>query len=129
MSSIRNAHSLDRSSGSIRNYFSRGIAAIISLQDQILVWPTLEDRQEHSRLKEQVGFKGCVGFVDGTAVSFCQRPTHNGDHFFDRNKEYSLSVQVFLQCKKKDYFPVYRILILRYGKAMLDENRKSLNGS
>jgi len=46
------------------------------------------------------GFKGCIGFVDGTTFPIFQRPGFNGKTFFDRKKHYSLNVQVICDCDK-----------------------------
>jgi nicotinamide mononucleotide adenylyltransferase len=104
MSSLRNARLWDRSSGSLRNYFDRGIKAILSLEQQYLSWPTPEERRAHSEYMAQLGFPGCIGFVDGTTIKFEQRPGHHGDYFHDRHDDYSLNIQVICDATRKILF-------------------------
>lgn len=91
----------DRADGSCANYISRVVVALVSLRSRYLSWPTKEQRNTHSSKMALQGFPGCIGFVDGTTVPLSERPRHQGDHYYDRNGQYSLNVQVICNTDRK----------------------------
>lgn len=40
------------------------------------------------------GFKGCIGFIDGTTFPLSQKPAVDGECYFDRKSRYSINAQV-----------------------------------
>mmetsp|Transcript_1434 Transcript_1434/g.2340 ORF Transcript_1434/g.2340 Transcript_1434/m.2340 type:complete len:249 (+) Transcript_1434:147-893(+) len=61
-----------QSYGSVNNFTSRTIEAILSKRDEEIHWPSPEERAEISdRFDRMHGLKGCVGVVDGTSDHTC----------------------------------------------------------
>ncbi|KAG0211263.1 hypothetical protein BGX33_004415 [Mortierella sp. NVP41] len=96
----RLAESWNRSEGSCTNYTSRVVQALLSLKDRFVSWPTPVQRRLHSTMARK-GFRNCVGFVDGTTVSFFERPNFQGDFYYERHGQYSLSAQVVCGVDRK----------------------------
>ncbi|ETL91203.1 hypothetical protein L917_10230 [Phytophthora nicotianae] len=42
----------------------------------------------------QSGFRGCVGFIDGTTIPLSQKPAVDGECYFDQRHHYSVNAQV-----------------------------------
>ncbi|KFH68198.1 hypothetical protein MVEG_05017 [Podila verticillata NRRL 6337] len=94
MAITRLSHQWKRSEGSCINITNRVIKALLSLSDQFTAWPSPEFRAGHSRFMSKQGFSGCVGFVDGTTIPLSHHPDEEGDFYYDRHGDYSLSLQV-----------------------------------
>jgi DDE superfamily endonuclease len=43
----------------------------------------------------------CIGYVDGTHVNLEEAPTMDRESYFDKNKNYSLQVQIICDPKKR----------------------------
>jgi hypothetical protein len=65
-----------------------------------LKWPDSLRRAKILAVMKNKGFKGCVGFVDGTTFPIFQRPGKDGEVFFNRKKRYLLNAQVICDCNK-----------------------------
>ncbi|EFP82516.1 uncharacterized protein PGTG_08472 [Puccinia graminis f. sp. tritici CRL 75-36-700-3] len=78
----------------------RVIEALISLGRRYVVWPDAARRAEISEVMSREGFRGCVGFVDGTTIPMFQRPGYDGEVFFDRKRRYSINAQIICDCDK-----------------------------
>ncbi|EFP79524.2 uncharacterized protein PGTG_05845 [Puccinia graminis f. sp. tritici CRL 75-36-700-3] len=74
--------------GTVVKASRRVIRAINNLSEKYLTWPDKVRRKEISDVMKCEGFKGCVGFVDGTTIPLYQRPSIDGEVFFDRKKRY-----------------------------------------
>jgi hypothetical protein len=94
MSPIRFGLFWGRSPNACRDFYTRGIQAILSLTHQFVAWPSPTKRAAHSDSMAAKGFSGCVGFVDGTTIPFSERPEVMGDFYFDRKNDHSLNAQV-----------------------------------
>jgi hypothetical protein len=58
-------------------------------------WPNAEGRKLISnRVYEKNGVPDCVGLIDGTHLILSQRPTIDGETYFNRKKTYSFNVQL-----------------------------------
>ena len=96
----RFSRNLNVGRGTMVKVSRRVIEALISLGPKYLKWPDSSRRKEISDVMKMEGFEGCVGFVDGTTFPIFQRPSFNGEVFFDRKKSYSLNAQVICDCDK-----------------------------
>ncbi|EFP83358.2 uncharacterized protein PGTG_08544 [Puccinia graminis f. sp. tritici CRL 75-36-700-3] len=74
--------------------------AIKDLSEKYLIWPDKDRQKEVSDVMKGEGFEGCVGFVDGTTIPLYQRPSIDGEVFFDRKKHYSINCQVICDCDR-----------------------------
>ncbi|CCX34612.1 Similar to Putative nuclease HARBI1; acc. no. Q96MB7 [Pyronema omphalodes CBS 100304] len=97
--------------GSVRNYTSRCITAILSLRDTYIRCPTQEEK---AVMKQQIfaasmeTFSGCVGFVGGTFITLSYAPLE--DWWFSHNQESSYAPNSLVVCNDRR-----RITYLRTG--------------
>jgi len=83
-------------SGSAFDYITRTTRAVISLYEDIVHWPTGDERKLTSqRIQASVGFPNCVGLVDGTLLPLAFKPTLNGEDYFTRKGGYALNSLLF----------------------------------
>jgi hypothetical protein len=76
-------------------YTERVIEALLSLEDEVIVWPDANERAEHAEFMDiKYGFKGCVGVVDGSCCVLETRPAVSGSDYFCRHKQYGVNVTV-----------------------------------
>jgi len=55
------------SKGSVNDYVMRTCDAILKHREQVIKWPSIEERQNISvRIREVHGFVNCIGLIDGT---------------------------------------------------------------
>ncbi|EFP91044.2 uncharacterized protein PGTG_17316 [Puccinia graminis f. sp. tritici CRL 75-36-700-3] len=86
--------------GTVIKASRRVIQAINHLSHTYLLWPDADRRKEISNVMKAEGFEGCIGFVDGTTIPLYQRPSIDGEVFFDRKKRYSINCQVICDCDR-----------------------------
>jgi hypothetical protein len=96
----RFSRNLNVGRGTVIKASRRVIRAINDLSARFLLWPDTERRREISGVMKAEGFEGCVGFVDGTTIPLYQRPSIDGEVFFDRKKRYSINCQVICDCDR-----------------------------
>jgi hypothetical protein len=85
------------SPGTVVNCTNRVMLALLSLHDDVVHLPTLEEKESAKAwVAEQVCPEWGNGhlMVDGTKFPLFQRPGLHGDTWFDKNKDYSLDCQV-----------------------------------
>jgi hypothetical protein len=85
------------SPGTVANCTNRVMLALLSLHDEAVHLPTLEEKESAKAwVAEQVCPEWSNGHltVDGTKFPLFQRPGLHGDTWFDKNKDYSLDCQV-----------------------------------
>ncbi|POM80901.1 Hypothetical protein PHPALM_1203 [Phytophthora palmivora] len=75
-------------------YTTRVLEALNDLSSTFVVWPNKRKRRAMSRRMASQGFKGCVGFIDGTTFPLSQKPAVDGECYFDRKSRYSINGQV-----------------------------------
>ena len=81
--------------GTVELYTCRAMAAILSLEKQLVKWPNTQEKLAiKERIFEKAGFPNCIGFVDGTLVVLEKRPTMAGSDYFSHKSKYGLSTQV-----------------------------------
>jgi hypothetical protein len=78
----------------------RVIQAINKISLKYIVWPDKDRCKEISDVMEEEGFKGCIGFVDGTTIPLHQRPGIDGEVYWDQKKRYLINCQVICDCDK-----------------------------
>jgi hypothetical protein len=86
--------------GTVIKASRRVIRAINDLGSTYLLWPDKDRRKEISDVMKAEGFEGCIGFVDGTTIPLYQRPSIDGEVFFDRKKRYSINCQIICDCDR-----------------------------
>ena len=71
----------------------RIIVALLSIQDQWVVWPDHDRRLEiKTRVGRASAFPQCIGFIDGSHLPLDIKPVYEGNaDFFNRKGRYSLN--------------------------------------
>ncbi|EFP88297.2 uncharacterized protein PGTG_14381 [Puccinia graminis f. sp. tritici CRL 75-36-700-3] len=77
--------------GTVEVYTNRCIMAILSLKTTLLEWPTAAARQETKAHYGEVGFKGCVGLIDGSLVVLSTCPEKDGQDYYSRKGFYCIA--------------------------------------
>ncbi|GMF56209.1 unnamed protein product [Phytophthora fragariaefolia] len=68
--------------GTVDDYTNRVVMALNDLSGRYVRRPTPEERRRSSRHMASLGFRGCVGFIDGTTIPLAQKPGKDGECFF-----------------------------------------------
>ncbi|POW14245.1 hypothetical protein PSTT_03097 [Puccinia striiformis] len=63
--------------GTVELYTDRCIMAILRFKNQVLKWPTAIERGKMAEEYGEVGFKGCVGVIDGSLIPLSDSPSLN----------------------------------------------------
>ncbi|OWY90575.1 hypothetical protein PHMEG_00041237 [Phytophthora megakarya] len=87
--------------GTVDAYTNRVVKALNQLAAQYVRWPNAAQRRRTSRELGRLGFRGCVGFIDGATVPLAQKPAKDGECFFDRKQRYSLNAQVVCDNRRR----------------------------
>ena len=83
------------SQGTVRNITKRVTKAILSLKEEVIMWPKSSHREAmKTEIKILYGFQNCIGIIDGTIVILDKRPSYYGDSYWCRKQCYSVNVQV-----------------------------------
>lgn len=83
------------SEGTIVNATRRVMDAILSLEDKYLRWYTAEESADmKQRIRQKVGFRHCLGFLDGTTIVLAEKPVKDGEIYYNRKSEYGLNCQI-----------------------------------
>jgi hypothetical protein len=81
--------------GSICLYTKRVIAAFKGLAPRYITWPGPAERSQLSAYNQkEYGFDGCILSSDGTHVVLFQRPSLDGEVYFNRKSCYSFNVML-----------------------------------
>ncbi|CAH7666787.1 hypothetical protein BY996DRAFT_6545954 [Phakopsora pachyrhizi] len=51
--------------------------------NQLVMWPSEDERKELFQVMQLEGFTKCIGFVNGTTIPLNQKPALNGNVYFD----------------------------------------------
>lgn len=96
------------SDGTVDKYTERIFEAILSLKNQVIKWPSAQERREISqRFDKKYGLPNAVGIVDGTPVVFSQRPAVDGEVYFTRKSCYAENLQLI--CDDEGYIRYFLI--------------------
>ncbi|KAG1465312.1 hypothetical protein G6F56_004911 [Rhizopus delemar] len=89
------------SKGSVTEYIRRCFIAITEELGHLVQWPDKEQRALTSKsIKSKYYFRKCIGYVDGTHFRLSQRPTVDGETYYNRKGFYSLNCQIFCDERK-----------------------------
>jgi len=73
------------SPGTVRNITKRVTKAILSLKEEVIIWPKSSHREAmKTEIKILYGFQNCIGIIDGTIVILYKRPSYYGDSYWCR---------------------------------------------
>ena len=90
------------SEGAVELYTRRSLAAILSLEQQLVKWPSEQEKMKtKKRIFDKSGFPNCVGFVDGTLIVLDKRPTLGGSDYYSHKSRYGLAAQVVCDDQRK----------------------------
>jgi hypothetical protein len=109
---LHSATALGIGEGSIRNFTARVLTAILSLREEMIKWPTAEEK---AAMKQRICaasrgvFPNCVGFIDGTFIMLLYAPLQDWYFYFNRKSSYALNALVV--CTDQ-----YRITFVRAGE-------------
>ncbi|XP_055350100.1 uncharacterized protein LOC129596781, partial [Paramacrobiotus metropolitanus] len=83
------------SEGTVELFTGRVIVALLSLEKDIVRWPTNDEKRvTKQRIKAKHHFPSCLGYVDGTDIVLAYKPAVHGEDYFSRKKVCSLPVMV-----------------------------------
>jgi hypothetical protein len=85
---------LGKGEGSLQNYASRAISAILKLRSEYVRWPTYEKRTIIAeRIRKKFHIPNCAGILDETMFPLQTRPLINGEGevYFTRNRFYGIN--------------------------------------
>jgi hypothetical protein len=85
------------SAGTVVNCTRRVIIALLSLHDNVIQYPSQEEKELAKEWVEAASVPGwrdgwCM--VDGTLIPLAEKPGYHGETYYDRKSNYSLNVQV-----------------------------------
>eukprot|EP00644_Phytophthora_capsici_P003156 jgi/Phyca11/103150/e_gw1.7.639.1 len=80
--------------GTVDDYTDRVVEALLAVSSDHVRWSTKEERRNTPRRMAALGFRGCIGFIDGTTSPLAQKPSIDGECYFDRKQRYSFNAQV-----------------------------------
>ena len=74
----------------------------MSLYSSVVAWPALHERRaiKHHFL-QQYGLPQVIGCVDGTLIPLAWKPVRNGEDYFDRKSNYSLTAAVVCDHRRR----------------------------
>ena len=81
-------------SGSVRNYVLNIVQALKHMEDEVVSWPTEEERNEMKVRLTSTGFRHCVGIADGTLIPLLRKPKVFHECYFCRKSIYAMNVLV-----------------------------------
>jgi hypothetical protein len=87
--------------GSVKNYVRRCVRALLELKDDVVCWPTREDRDAMKSRLAAYGFRHCVGIIDGTLVLLDFKPEKFHECYYSRKCSYALNVMVVCDDRKR----------------------------
>jgi hypothetical protein len=88
--------------GSVEQYTDRCIAAILAHEQQIVTWPTQEERcQISARIRDESDFPFCIGFIDGTLFPFENKPSLDGEDWYNRKGRYGMAALIMCDDRKR----------------------------
>lgn len=78
--------------GSVDNYTKRCLYAILQHEQDYVHWPDAADwAQTGARIGSNSFFKHCVGFIDGTLITFAAAPARHKEDYWTRKSVYALN--------------------------------------
>ncbi|KAI8460683.1 hypothetical protein BY996DRAFT_6532445 [Phakopsora pachyrhizi] len=75
--------------------YQKIIQAILNLKDQLVMWPSEDEHKKSPQVMQLEGSPKCIGFVVGTTIPLSQKPTLNGNLYFDLKKRYEYHYLLF----------------------------------
>lgn len=87
--------------GTVLLYTERAIEALLSLENEVIAWPSAQERREHSQYMDmQYSLKGCVGMVDGSCIVLATRPAISGSDYFCRHRRYGVNLTAIVDHRR-----------------------------
>jgi hypothetical protein len=70
------------SEGNARRCFERVLMAVLSLRDEVVSWPSKDEKKSMSRrFLITYGLPNCIGIIDGTLIFLTEEPEWSGEDF------------------------------------------------
>jgi hypothetical protein len=95
------SHHFGIGKGSVKNYVSRCVKALHEIKDDVVSWPSPEDRDAMRSRLAAYGFRHCVGIIDGTLVVLDFKPEKFHECYYSRKCCYALNVMVVCDDRKR----------------------------
>ena len=87
--------------GTVKNYVRTCVKALQEIKDDVIYWPDADERLEMRARLSALGFRHCVGIIDGTLIILDFRPESYHECYFSRKSMYALNVMVVCDDKKR----------------------------
>ncbi|XP_055356364.1 uncharacterized protein LOC129601553 [Paramacrobiotus metropolitanus] len=93
------------SEGTVELFTRRVIAALLSLEDEVIRWPSPEEKLAiKTKIRSEYHFPNCIGFVDGTDIVLEYRPGLNGVDYFNRKRRYAIAAMIVCDADRRILF-------------------------
>ena len=90
--------------GSVNNYVRRCVRALLELKPEVVYWPDKDERQDMRNRLSALGFRHCVGIIDGTLVQLVFRPEAYHECYYSRKCFYCINVMIVCDDNKRITF-------------------------
>lgn len=89
------ATSFHISTGVLSKFTKHVMVALLSVENSVVCWPNAADKEtiKHS-IQESHGFPHVIGIMDGTHVILAAKPSCQGEQYFNRKSQYSISYMI-----------------------------------
>jgi hypothetical protein len=87
--------------GSVINYVRRCVKALHELKEEVVAWPNEDDKKEMKARLSALGFRHCIGIIDGTLVVLDFQPEKFHECYYSRKSCYALNVMIICDDRKR----------------------------
>jgi hypothetical protein len=87
--------------GSVHNYVRRCVKALHEIKEEVVFWPNQEERTEMKNRLAALGFRHCIGIVDGTLIVLDTQPEKYHECYYSRKSVYAINVMIICDDRKR----------------------------
>ena len=80
--------------GSVRNYVSNIVSALKELENEVVSWPSSDEREAMKVRLAATGFRHCIGIIDGTLIPLTHKPKDFHECYYSRKGFYAISALI-----------------------------------
>jgi hypothetical protein len=87
--------------GSVHNYVRRCIKALHEIKPEVVHWPNNDEKEEMKSHLAALGFRHCIGIIDGTLVALDFQPEVFHECYYSRKSVYALNVMIICDHRRR----------------------------
>jgi hypothetical protein len=87
--------------GSVHNYVRRTVKALHEIKESVVYWPDDTEKEEMKNRLSALGFRHCIGIIDGTLIMLDTQPEKFHECYYSRKSCYALNVMVICDDRKR----------------------------